>query len=918
MADPEWEKLKEFFHTALALPPKDRPAYLDRACAGDTLLRQSVEALLKSHEESGFVDEPAYAAAANLIVDDQQVERHLEARAFQAGQNIGRYRINSLLGEGGMGRVYLAEDTKLRRKVSIKFLSKAVTRDHKRLLRFEQEARAASALNHPNILTIYEFGEDDDQQFIATEFVEGQTLRERLQRPIDLDDALEIAIQITSALVAAHRVNIVHRDIKPDNVIIRKDDRLVKVLDFGLAKILTTATPAATINGEASTHFKTGPGVVMGTVAYMSPEQARGDQVDERSDIWSLGIVLYEMITGSTPFVADTSNEIISAILSRQRPAPLSRFTHDVPERLQEILDKVLTKDRDERYQTSKDLLIDLRRLKQSLELKASLDGNSDIDGAASGIRSAETVSERVAVPTAYPTSSAEYIFNQVKSHKRVAITAVATLAIVAVAIVGASISIYKSRQQQSPEIGFPAFNSIAVLPFVNGSADTDTEFLSDGLTDNLIDRLSQIRGLRVMSHTAVFHYKGRETDPRTIGSELGVEAVLSGRLTKRNDVLSITLELVNAKDNSHIWGEQYDRKLSDLLALQREIPFDVSERLRLKLSGESKERLNRNQTDSIEAYELYLKGIYAWEKWTQSGAKEAVVLFDEAIKKDPNYALAYSGLAAVYLNFGLGVGPDVPPKEAHRRARAAALKALSLDPQLGEAHAAMAHVLLYDNWDFSGAERELRQAIELSPSYAEGHHAYSHLLLLMGRLDESFAESKKLLELDPVSETSMGHLAYHYLYARQYDEAIQQFRKTRQLYPDLDSPMYMQLGDAYYQKGMFDEAFQEYVKGLSGAGYEAAKIEDLKKAFAKSGIKGFYQAALEQEKAVPQEQQNRPEIAELYARVGEKDAAFEWLEKGYAAHDDEMVRLKEQIGYDNLRSDPRYADLLRRVGLPQ
>ena len=916
MADPEWEKLKDFFHTALALPPNERPAYLERVCAGDASLRQSIEALLKSHEESGFVDEPAYAAAAQLIVGDQQVKRHSETKAFQAGQNIGRYRIDSLLGEGGMGRVYLAEDTKLQRKVSLKFLSHAVTLDHERLLRFEQEARAASALNHPNILTIYEFGEDEHQQFIATEFVEGQTLRERLQRPIELDEALDIAIQITSALVAAHRVNIVHRDIKPDNIIIRKDDRLVKVLDFGLAKILT---PATTSNGEAPMRYKTGPGVVMGTVAYMSPEQARGDGVDERSDIWSLGVVLYEMITGSTPFVADTANEIISGILSRQPAPPLTRFTHDVPKQLQEIVDKLLTKDRDERYQSSKGLLIDLRRLKESLELKPDLDGGSDTDRASGGIRSAKTASEPGAVPMAYPTSSAEYIVNQVKSHKRVALAVIALLAIASVGAVGAGISIYKSRQQQqSAAIGFPAINSIAVLPFVNGNADADTEFLSDGLTDTLIDRLSQIRGLRVMSHTAVFHYKGHETDPRKIGSELGVEAVLSGRLTKRNDVINITLELVNAKDNSHIWGEQYDRKLSDLLALQREIPFDVSEKLRLKLSGESKERLTRTYTDNQEAYQLYLKGIYAWEKWTQSGAKEAIGLFDEAIKKDPNYALAYSGLAAVYLNFGLGVGPDVPPKEAHRRAREAALKALSLDPQLGEAHAAMAHVLLYDNWDFSGAEREVRQAVELSPSYAEGHHAYSHLLLLMGRLDESFAESKKLLELDPVSETSMGHLAYHYLYARQYDEAVQQFQKTRQMYPDLDSPMYFQQGDAYYQKGMFDEAYAQYMKGLSGSGYESAKLEDLKKAFAKSGIKGFYQKLLEQEKVVPQTQQNRPEIAELYARLGEKEAAFEWLEKAYAAHDDEMVRLKEQLGYDNLRSDPRYADLLRRVGLPQ
>lgn len=368
-------------------------------------------------------------------------------------------------------------------------------------------------------------------------------------------------------------------------------------------------------------------------------------------------------------------------------------------------------------------------------------------------------------------------------------------------------------------------------------------------------------------------------------------------------------------KDNSHIWGEKYDRKLSELLALQREIPLDVSEKLRLKLSGESKERLTRAHTGNAEAYQLYLKGRYSWEKWTPDGSKQAVGYFEEAIKRDPNYALAYAGLADAYV-FGSGVGPEVPQKEAHRRAREAATKALSLDPQLGEAHAALAEVLLYDDWDFAGAERELKQAIELNPNYAEGHHEYSHLLLLLGRIDESFVESKKLLELDPVSETPIGHLGYHYLYARQYDEAIQQFQKDLQLYPDVVS--HGQLAEAYYQKGMFSDAVEEYLKGLAQSGFTADKIAELRKASARSGIKGFYQTLLEQSKAGPQTEQDHVSIAELYARLGEKGRAFEWLEKAFAEHADGLVRLKEEVGFDNLRSDPRYADLLRRVGLPQ
>jgi eukaryotic-like serine/threonine-protein kinase len=891
------------------LPPEQRAAFLEKVCTGDDELRKELDALLASDDKAhSFLEQPAVEVAAQALIDK---------RDSILGQIIGHYKIISRIGAGGMGEVYLAKDTKLDRNVALKILPSALAADRNRMQRFVQEAKAASALNHPNILTIHEVSEADGQRFIATEFIDGTTLRERLSSPFEVEEALDIAIQICSALAAAHKVHIVHRDIKPENVMIRRDDGWVKVLDFGLAKMTQHRSNAQADSAVDTLLANTGPGVVMGTVAYMSPEQARGDKVDERTDIWSLGIVMYEMIAGCSPFVAASSNEIISAILSRQPAPPLTRFAHNVPERLHEIVEKALAKNSDERYQTSKDLLIDLKRLKQSLELKAGIDRSASPESQLAESQARETAIASTALPTSHPTSSAEYIVNQVKNHKRLAIAATALLLIIASGIVIAGVSFYRSRQRATA-VGAPTISSIAILPFVNGNADPDSEFLSDGLTDNIIDRLSQLPGLRVMSHTAVFHYKGRDVDPRTVGNELGVEAVLTGRLMKRNDALTISLELVNAKDNSHIWGGRYDRKLSDLLALQKEIPSDVSEKLRLKLSGESKERLTRTHTDNLEAYQLYLKGIYSWEKWSQSGAKEAAGYFDEAIKKDPNYALAYSGLAAVYLNFGAGVGPDVPPKEGHRRAREAAIKALSLDPQLGEAHAAMGQVLLYDNWDFTGAERELRQAIELSPSYAEGHHAYSHVLLLLGRFDESLAESKRLLELDPVSETAIGHLGYHYLYARQYDEAIQQLRKAIQLYPNEDPYDHTQLGDVYYQKGMFDEAIEEYLKGFAGLGYPADKIRELRRAFGKSGIRGFLEKLIEQDKAAPPAELDRFDIASCYARLGEKDQAFEWLEKAYAAHDDGLVRLKEELGFDNLRSDPRFRDLLRRVGLPQ
>ena len=895
-----WNQVDQLLDAALDVPAEKRARFLDEACAGDQELRKELDALLASDDGArSFLEQPALEVAAKELA---------EKKESMLGQMIGHYEIVSQLGAGGMGEVYLAKDTKLDRKVALKILPSQLAADRSRMQRFVQEAKAASALNHPNILTIYEIGEVDDQRFIATEFIDGMTLRERLSSPLDIEDALDIAIQTSSALAAAHKVHIIHRDIKPENIMIRAEDQLAKVLDFGLAKITQQRPADVSANSAVDTLLaNTMPGVVMGTLAYMSPEQALGQDVDERSDIWSLGVVLYEMIAGCSPFIASSSNEIISSILSRHPAPPLTRFAHDVPERLQEIVDKALTKNKDERYQTSKDLLIDLKRLKQTLETKTAVKRST-------GVAASREITTEASVSRTQSASSLEYIVNQVHSYKTAAIVTAALLLI----SIGAIVTFYVSRDQSST-VGTNAFGSIAVLPFVNADSDPETNFIADGITDNIIERLSQLPNLKVISHSAVFHYKDRQSDPRTIGTELAVEAVLTGRLMRRNDDLTITLELVNARDNSHIWGTHYERKLSELLALQREIPLDVSERLRLTLSGESKERLTRAHTDNPEAYRLYLRGRYSWETFTQNGAKDAVRYFEEAIKKDPNYAPAYAGLADAYMfGFGREVGPAVPQKEVHRRARMAATKALSIDPQLGEAHVALAQVILLDEWDFVGAEREFKRALELDPSNSDAYHQYSHLLLLLGRVNDSFVESKKFLELDPVSQTPIAHLAYHYLYARQYDEAIREYQKEHQLFADVLPATYFRLGRAYYQKGMFKEAVAEYLKGFSATGSPPDKIAELRKAFESSGIRGFYQELIEQFKAKPQTEQSPVDIAEFYARLDEKDQAFAWLEKAYVQHSDGLLRLKEELGFDNLRSDPHYADLLRRIGLPQ
>jgi len=884
-----WQRAKDIFNSALELDVIKRQEYLSATCAGNVELRQKVDDLLSSYD-SDFMEKP------DIVASDDSKDGRLTA-----GSELGRYEIVRLLGAGGMGEVYLAKDSSLGRKVAIKILNQKYERHESNIERFVREAKAASALNHPNILTIHEIGETNDSHFIVSEFVDGRTLCELLNKKGDLDlaEVLEIAIQTASALSAAHTARIIHRDIKPENIVVR-DDGYVKVLDFGLAKLLPERL--SFIDSEANTvkQNQTAEGLILGTVNYMSPEQAMGEAVDPRTDIFSLGIVMYEMITGRTPFAAGSTSETLANLINKE-PPPLSRFSPVVSDDLQRIVSKMLRKAPDERYQTMKGLRADLKDLSGQAASRLSRDQTS-----ATEHQNATALLTRTTGDVPQTTVETSKTTPWYRRPVFLAPTAVLLLALLAAGWYWRS---------TTTALGSRAINSIAVLPFVNTNSDADTEFLSDGITDNIIDRLSQLPNLKVTSHTAVFHYKGQESDPKTIAKELGVEAVLTGRVAKRGDALSISLELVDASDNSHLWGGQYDRKLSDLLALQREIPVDVSDQLRLRLSGESKERLTRASTNNDEAYQLYLRGRYSWEKWTQDGSKQAVEFYERAIDRDPGYALAYAGLADAYI-FGAGTG--MPQKEAHRLAREAATKALSIDPQLGEAHAALAEVLLYDEWDFSGAERELKRAIELNPNYAEGHHEYSHLLLLLGRPDESFVESMKLLELDPVSETAIGHLGWHYLYARQYDEAIQQYRKDLQLYPDVDIANYFQFGNAYYQKGMYDEAVAEYLQGFAGAGLQPEKIAEFKEAFARGGIKGFYRHWLDQLESKPLREQNYVLIGELYARLDEKDQAFEWLEKAYAQHSDGIVRLKEEVGFDNLRSDPRYADLLRRIGLPQ
>jgi eukaryotic-like serine/threonine-protein kinase len=827
--------------------------------------------------------------------------------SMTAGTKLGRYEIRSKIGAGGMGEVYLALDTELGRMVAIKILPGHLASNQQRLQRFIQEAKATSALNHPHILTIHEIGVEGATRFIATEFIEGETLRPRMTEGLKLTEILEIAIQTAGALAAAHAAGIIHRDIKPENIMIRRDG-YIKVLDFGLAKL--TEPLGSVTDNEAPTKamITTAADAVMGTPNYMSPEQAKGMTVDTRTDLWSLGALLYEMVTGRVPFAGETAAETISLILQKE-PAPLTRYSHEVPAELERIVTKAVTKDREERYQSARDLLVDLRNLKRKLEVEAEIDRTGPIK-----LRSANSISggpgpkgtaSGPVAATAPAASSAQYIVSGIKQHKLAA-----AIASVVLVVAGVGLAFYLHLRK-----GEVAIESIAVLPFQNRSTEADTEYLSEGLAESLIYRFSQLPNLRVSPTSSVFRYSGKEIDPVKVGQELGVNAVLSGRIVQRGDNLTISAELVDVRYNRLLWGEQYDRKMSDLLATQREIAQEIVEKLKLKVSGEEK-GLAKHYTESNEAYQLYLKGRYYWNKRTGQALKKSIEYFNQAIEKDPSFALAYAGLADSYVV----PANNLPPREAMPKAKAAAMQALELDETLAEAHTSLARVLATYDWDRTGAEKEYKRAIELNPRYAIAHEWYGGWFEVMGRGDEAIAERKRALELDPLSLIINFELGLAFYYTRDYDRAIEQFQKTLEL--DQNFPPVQQfLPASYEQKLMYDKAITGFRNAMppKGGSEWSFSLAGLGHVYAVSGKKSEALAVLDElKKLSAQEYVPGPSIALIYAGLGEKDQAFAWLEKGYEERSFQMQWLKAEPRWDSLRSDPRFAGLVRRVGLSQ
>ena len=913
MTPERWQQVKDLFQAASECAKAERTAWLAVHCGGDAALRQEVESLLAVNDVSNdFMRRPIVNSLTFPSLD--------APGELLPGQNIGPYQIERRIGAGGMGVVYRAHDSRLERSVALKLLPPAVMNDAERLRRFRQEARAISALNHPNILTIHEIGEaataNGNTHFIATEFVEGHTLRAALNEGgLTLGVVLEVLIQTATALTAAHQAGVIHRDIKPENIMVRPDG-VVKVLDFGLAKLMVSKARAAhpAFSMAQTNPGQTNPGMIMGTVSYMSPEQARGLEMDERTDLFSLAVVIYELLTGQPAFAGATTGDVLAALLERE-PLPLTHYAPHVPAALQSIVSRAIAKDRALRYQKCAELLGDLRALKQELELAAHLKrpGDTPVEAASLSLRVGQTAPETVVSTDDAPTVVTAAV-TKPNFLRRFAQPLKLAAAVLLVFLVGAftlsGMALYRYWLMGEGE----EIQAIAVLPFINVGGDPQAEFLSDGLTESLMQSLQQVPGLSVMARGTVFTYKGREVDPRQIGRDLQVQAVVTGRVQRQGERLIITAELANTRDGRQQWSERYEKLLADLPTMQAELAREISIKLRPQLHDDTQSNLAKRPALNSEAYQLYLKGNYFYHQLTHASGDKALELFNQALALEPGFALPYSGIALVYADFS---SQYLPPGEALPKARQAALTALSFDDRLAEAHFALGLVKSLD-WDWEGAEQEYQRALKLNPNFTDAMARYVSLLNRQQRFAEALLLAQRLAALDPLSPQATQVKGAVFLYSRQYDRALAEYRKMLELNPSGTwvNSTHINLGRVLIAQQRYQEGLSE-LQQATALNRTNANLAWLAYGLGVAGQKREARALLrELQTAAKQSWVSPIYFVRTYLGLGEYDQALVWLKKGYDEHSDHLVHIGIEPLYDPVRNDPRFIEILRGVGL--
>ena len=834
---------------------------------------------------------------------------------MQPGARIGPYEILSAIGAGGMGEVYRARDTRLDRTVAIKVLPADLSSDPNLRDRFDREARAISSLNHPHICILHDVGNQGGTGYLVMEYLEGETLAGRLSKgPLPIDQILRYAIEIADALDAAHAAGIVHRDLKPANIFITKRGQ-TKVLDFGLAKLTQNNRAAAlTLDENGPTlndaHL-TSPGTAIGTVAYMSPEQARGENLDAQSDIFSFGVVLYEMATGRPAFAGRTAAVIFNEILNKT-PTPPARLNPEVPPKLDEIIDRCLEKDRELRYHSAADVRANLKRVQRDFDSERARTSSRapgeeellvPVAPAPTSLPSRPGVSTGSAAPQT--SSDAALAIGIVQRHKSGIVVATVAFVVLIAALIG-------GRAWLARMTGGP-IDSVAVLPFVNGSGSPDADYLSDGLTDTITNSLSQIHALRVVPRTLVMRYKNQTVDPGQAARELNVRAIVTGRVVQHGDQVSVQAELTDTVKVAQLWGEHFDRGVADMMNVQSDISKAIAENLRLQLTPDDHKVMVAGTTQNAEAYQLYLKGKYENAKSNRDGYARATAYYNQAIAKDPGYAMAYSGLANNY-----ALQADffyLPPEVALPKAIEAAKKAIALDDRSAEAHAILGMSILSYEWNWAESEQEMQRALALDPNDAIAHEFHGLLLVTFRRFDEAVAEFRQAVALDPLSPDISATVGFGLIQTHQYDEAATILKKVLELEPEFVRA-HVFLADTYLLSGRTDMAIAESQRTIA-MGWVGGQTE-LATSYAVAGRKAEAEALLKKQgEEAKRSHAGAFFIAASFGLLGEKDQAFQWLNESYKNHEAAMPFLNGYALLDSLRSDPRFQNLVRRIGIP-